>query len=904
MTLPGWHKKTTDQVLRDLNTSKAGLSLNDARKRLKKYGPNELIEEKGPGPLTLFFNQFKSFLIVILVAATIFSALIGEFIDAIAIIIIVILNAVFGFIQEYRAEKTMAALKRMTAQEAIVLRDGEEKRIPSRILVPGDIVLIEQGTKIPADIRLLETVELRADEAALTGESAPVNKTTPPIDKEALADIKNMAWSGTTVTYGRARGVVTETGMSTQVGKIAHIVQETGETLTPLQRKLDAFGKRLGTLILIICAVVVFLGIFKSGPLIGQPITGMLIVSMIMIGIALAVAAIPEGLPAVITITLALGLQRLSKHNALIRKLPAVETLGSTTVICSDKTGTLTKNEMTITHVWHSGKTLNLTGKGYSPTGQFLFKGKTINPNLDTTLLSLLRSGSLCNNARLVKEKGSWSIIGDPTEGSLVVLAAKAGLTKEKLLKYRRIKEFPFSSERKMMSVITQADRPVLHAKGAPETILSISSYILRNGRRVRLTQRDRKAILDANHEMTNRALRVLAVAFKPTQATSTQKQAEAGLTFLGLVGMIDPPREGVKKDIALCSRAGIKVVMITGDHRNTAIAIARQLNLNDGEIKALTGEELTKLSDEDLAKQAREVSVYARVNPEHKVRILKALKRKGHIIAMTGDGVNDAPALKQADIGIAMGIKGTDVAKEASDMVLKDDNFSSIVMAVRGGRAIYDNIKKFIQYLLSSNVGEVLIVFLALLIGFTDPSNPGAVLIPVTAIQLLWINLLTDGLPALALGVDPPAPHIMERPPRSPRERILSKGMLTDIWLVGAIICIGTLFLFWLNLSGGGEGAAARAVTVAFTTIVMFEMVRVQSVRVKYKIGIFSNPKLILAMAISILLQLFVIYTPALQPIFSTISLGLVEWAEIILVSSTVLLIMWLKDKIFRSEI
>lgn len=903
MTLPGWHKKTTDHVLRDLNTSKTGLSTNEARKRLKKYGPNELIEEKGPGPLSLFLNQFKSFLIVILIAATIFSALIGEFIDATAIIIIVILNAIFGFIQEYRAEKTMAALKRMTAQEAIVLRDGEEKRIPSRMLVPGDIVLIEQGTRVPADIRLLETVELRADEAALTGESAPVGKDISPTEKEAIADIKSMAWSGTTVTYGRARGVVTETGMSTQVGKIAHIVQETGEVLTPLQKKLDAFGKRLGTLILIICAVVVFLGIFRSGPLIGLPITGALLISMIMIGIALAVAAIPEGLPAVITITLALGLQRLSKHNALIRKLPAVETLGSTTVICSDKTGTLTKNEMTITQLWHSGKTLNVTGKGYSPTGQFLFKGKSINPNLDTTLISLLRSGALCNNSRLVKEKGSWSIIGDPTEGSLVVAASKAGLTQEKLLKYRRIKEFPFSSERKMMSVIAHSERPVLHAKGAPETILSISSHTLRNGRRVRLTQRDRKAILDANHEMTNRALRVLAVAFKPVQASATQKQAESGLTFLGLVGMIDPPREGVREDINLCRRAGIKVVMITGDHRNTAMAIAKQLNLAEGEIKSLTGEELTKLSDEDLAKQAREVSVYARVNPEHKVRIVKALKKKGHIIAMTGDGVNDAPALKQADIGVAMGIKGTDVAKEASDMVLRDDNFSSIVMAVRGGRAIYDNIKKFIQYLLSSNVGEVLIVFLAILIGFTDPAT-GAVLIPVTAIQLLWINLLTDGLPALALGVDPPAPHIMERPPRSPRERILSKGMLTDIWLVGAIICIGTLFLFWLNLSSGGEGAAAKAVTVAFTTIVMFEMVRVQSVRIKYKIGIFSNPKLILAMAISILLQLFVIYTPVLQPIFSTTFLGPVEWAEIILVSSTVLLIMWLKDKLFRPEI
>jgi Ca2+-transporting ATPase len=899
MTLPGWHKKTATQVLQELNTSEAGLSSGEAAARLKRYGPNELRGKRGPGPVSIFLNQFKGFLIAILVAATIFSALIGEAIDALAIIIIVILNAIFGFVQEYKAEKTMAALKRMTAQEATVVRNGMEARIPSRFLIPGDIVILEQGSRVPADMRLLEVVNIKLDEAALTGESVPVNKLTAPVEEAALTDVKNMAWAGTTVTYGRARGVVTETGMSTQVGRIAHIVQEAGEELTPLQKKLDTFGKRLGALILAICAAVVLLGIIRSGPLAGLPITQELLVAMIITGVALAVAAIPEGLPAVVTITLALGLQRLSKHNALIRKLPAVEALGSTTIICTDKTGTLTKNEMTITQIWHSGKTVEVTGEGYSPTGKFLFRGREFAPSMDAALKSILRSGALCNNAKLIKEKGSWSIIGDPTEGSLVVAAAKAGLDEKALSKRRRLKEFPFSSERKMMSVITRSDRTWLHAKGAPETILSLSTHVLRNGQRARLTQRERRSILDANLEMTGRALRVLAVAARPVRASADQRQAESGLTFLGLVGMIDPPREGVREDIELCRRAGIKVVMITGDHGNTAVAIARQLNLSEGDVVALTGEELNKLSDSELIAAVKETSVYARVNPEHKVRIVEALRKKGHIIAMTGDGVNDAPALKKADIGVAMGIKGTDVAKEASDMVLSDDNFSSIVMAVQGGRAIYDNIKKFIQYLLSSNVGEVLVVFLAILIGFTDPAT-GAIIIPVTAIQLLWINLLTDGLPALALGVDPPAPGIMERPPRSPREKILSRGMLTDIWAVGAIICIGTLFLFWLNLPGG----AALAVTVAFTTLVMFEMVRVQSVRVKYRIGLFSNMKLILAMAISIALQLFVIYTPLLQPVFNTTALGGMEWLEIIAVSSTVMIIMWLKDRLFRPEI
>ena len=793
MSLPVWNEKSTDQVLVALHTSASGLDESEARARARKYGLNKLKEKKGPGPLSLFISQFSGFLIRILIGATIFSALVGEVTSAIAIIIIVIISAILGFVQEFKAEKTMAALRKMTAHEAIVIRNGKETRIRSEHMVPGDIVLIEEGTKIPADMRVFEAVDLKVDEACLTGESSPVTKTTAPMSVHALADMKNMLWSGTTVTYGHGKGIVTSTGMSTQIGKIAHIVQEAGEELTPLQKKLDAFGHRLGILILGICIVVVVMGLLRSGPIAGLPITQELVVLMVMTGIALAVAAIPEGLPAVVTITLAIGLQRLSKHNALMRKLPAVETLGSTTVICSDKTGTLTKNEMTVTRIWHSGKTIEVTGGGYSPEGRFLYGGRAVHPNTDTTLSSILRSGALCTNAKLVRESGSWSIIGDPTEGALVVAAYKAGLTPKILSKHERTRELPFSSERKRMSVITKGvGPPTAHIKGAPETMLSLCTHIMKNGRKARLTSKDRKAIDDANHVMTSQALRVLAVATKSVKSEASAREVESGLTFLGLMGMIDPPRESVKNDIALCRKAGIKVVMITGDHANTAHSIAKELELSEGKIEVLTGEELDALSNRELKDVVQNISVYARVNPEHKVRIVDALKRKGHIIAMTGDGVNDAPALKKADIGVAMGIKGTDVSREAADMILRDDNFSSIVMAVSGGRAIYDNIKKFIQYLLSSNVGEVLIVFIAMLIGFTNPDT-GMMIIPLTAIQLLWINLLTDGLPALALGVDPPAPNIMERQPRSPREKILSKAMLTDIWLVGVIMAAGT---------------------------------------------------------------------------------------------------------------
>ncbi len=890
-----WHELDATRVLKKLGSSPQGISPHEASSRLREYGPNEIKSEKKISPLSMFLGQFKSTLVIILIFATFFSALIGEVIDAIAILIIVILNSIFGFVQEYRAEKTIEALKRMTTPESIVIRGGKKLRVQSSEIVPGDLVLLEEGTRVPADMRIIKTAEMKIDEAILTGESQPVTKEVLPLKAAVLADRKNMCYMGTIVSYGRGIGVVVSTGMSTEMGKIAHRIEETPEEETPLQKKLAVFGKKLGAIILGICAVVAATGMLRGSLLTGNPITEKLITTQIINGIALAVAAVPEGLPAVVTVTLALGLRRLAKRNALMRRLPTVETLGSTTVICSDKTGTLTRNEMTIRRIWHPGRDISVEGTGYEPKGGFLVNKRKIDPSRDKNLSSLLRTGALCNNASLEMSERKWGIIGDPTEGAIIVAARKAGHQNDDLNRENpRRKEFPFTSERKMMSTVNSHGGLIVHVKGAPENVLKKCTRIMLNGKARPLTARHRKEILSMNREFATGALRVLAFAMKETKTLpKSQEQAESGLTFLGLAGMIDPPRKTVKNDIELCKRAGIKVVMITGDHKDTAVAISKQIGIVGDSPVALTGEELGKLSDKELCEKARDISVYARVNPEHKVRIVEALRANGHVIAMTGDGVNDAPALKSADIGIAMGIKGTDVAKEASDMILRDDNFSSIVSAIKEGRGIYDNIKKFIQYLLSSNTGEVLIVFIATLIALVDPET-GLILLPL---QLLWINILTDGLPALALGVDPASPDIMDRRPRDPKESILTRRMATDILIVGIVMCIGTLFLFWLNLPTGGR----HAMTVAFTAIVMFEMVRVQTVRSDYNIGFLSNKVLLMAMSLSIGLQLIVVYAPFLQPIFNTTSLGLMDWAEIILVSLSVMVIMKLRTIIKR---
>ncbi len=877
-----WSELETKKVFEKLKTGEEGLTEEEARERLLKFGPNELEKKKQTSKLEIFLNQFKSVLVLILIFATVFSALIGEILDAAAILVIVILNAIFGFVQEYKAEKTIETLKKLTSPEAVVIREGKPRKIPSKELVLGDIVVLEEGSRVPADLRLFEVIDLRTDESMITGESVPVTKKTEPTRSEVLAERKNIAWTGTIVVGGRGKGIVVETGMQTEMGRIAKKIQEPQEQ-TPLQKKLDVFGKNLGIIILVICALVAGIGIFRESILTGKPLTTDVITSMIITGIALAVAAIPEGLPAVVTITLALGLQRLARHNALMRRLPAVETLGSTTVICSDKTGTLTRNEMTVKKIYCGNNIIEVTGEGYIPKGGFLIQNNKTDPKKTKTLSLLLTSSALCNNAVLDKKQNS--IIGDPTEGALIVLAEKAGFTKEYLEKaYPRVNEIPFSSERKMMTTVHKIRNGFLVcSKGAPEKILPLC----------KLSQKEKDKILKTNEELAKQALRVLAVAYKETK---NRKNPEKDLVFLGLVGMIDPPRKEVKKSIEECKKAGIRVIMITGDHKNTAEAIAKEIGISG---KSITGEELEKLSESRFQKIVDNIGICARVNPEHKVKILDALKSKNHIVAMTGDGVNDAPALKKADIGIAMGKKGTDVAKEASDMILRDDNFTSIVKAVKEGRGIYDNIKKFIQYLLSSNLGEVLIVFIAMLIGFTNPET-GALVLPITAIQLLWINLLTDGLPALALGVDPPAEDIMQRPPRDPKEKILSRGMLINIILVGIIMCIGTLSLFAYNLESG----ATKAVTVAFTTIVMFEMIRIESVRMKFKTKLLSNKKLIIAVLASVLLQIMVVYLPFFQPVFQTTALDFGDWIEILGVASTVFALMWIKQKMFPSRL
>ena len=866
-----WHTLSSAQVFQELMASGKGLTEDEARLRLEKYGPNELKKKKKAGAFSLFINQFRNFLVIILIVAAAFSYAIDQALDGTVIIIIVILNAVFGFVQEYKADKAIEALKRLTSPESVVLRDGKKVKIPSRLLVPGDIVIIEEGTKIPADIRLLEVADLSIDEASLTGESVPVVKSLQPMEKAILAERKNMAFMGTHATYGHGSGIVVSTGMETEIGKIAHMIDETEDEQTPLQARLGTFSRNLGLLILGISIVVIIGGILRSYPA----------NDMILTGIALAVAAIPEGLPAVVTITLAMGLQRLTKRNALMRTLPAVETLGSTTVICSDKTGTLTKNEMTVKKMWYDGQTVGVSGEGYSPEGGFFIGKKKILPDKDLSLL--LRIGALCNNATVEKE----TVFGDPTEGAILVAALKGG---ERPEHYKRMKEIPFSSERKMMSTINEVEgKDIMFTKGAVEVMLTHCTQILWKGKIQPLTKNKKDDVLKTASDLSSEALRVLAFACKKALTDDEEE-----LIFVGMMGMIDPPRSSVKKDILLCGRAGIKTVMITGDHKNTAVAIAKDIGLFKEGDMVLTGEELDSIGGKDLLRMVEKISVYARVNPSHKVRIVEALKKNKHIVAMTGDGVNDAPALKKADIGIAMGIKGTDVAKEASDMILTDDHFSSIVSAVKEGRGIYDNVNHFILYLLSSNIAEVLIVFVSLLIFF----NPNGVDLPLTAIQLLWINLVTDGLPALALGVDPPAKGIMTRKPHDPSEHVINRKSLSFILWVGVLITIGTLWIFSTELQNG----LAKAQTMAFSTVVLFELLNVFNSRgfiARESNGIFSNKKLLIAVGLSLLLHLLIVEVPFFQHVFDTVSLSMADFAKIAAIAVSVLIIGFVKDKI-----
>ena len=853
-----------------------GLAGEEARRRLATYGLNELKERPGPSIWQMLLAQFNNFLIIILIVAAAISLALGEFIDASAILAIVVLNAVLGVVQESRAEKALEALKKMAAPNAQVIRDRQLCTIPARELVPGDVVLLESGNFVPADMRLVESVNLKIEEASLTGESVPVEKDAQIVlDREIpIGDRVNTAYMSTMVSYGRGKGIVVATGMRTEIGKIAEMIQSYEEEPTPLQRKLEELGKKLGIACLAICAIVFGVGVLRGEP----------ILEMFLTAVSLAIAAVPEGLPAIVTIVLALGMQRMIRRHALLRKLPAVETLGCATTICSDKTGTLTQNEMMVVRLYTLGDTVEVSGEGYTPTGDFRRDNRKVDVENSPTLRALLVGGSLCNDASIESSgevangRQTWRIFGDPTEGALVVAAAKAGFWRKDLeVEAPRICEVPFDSERKRMTTVHRAGADVIaHVKGAPDVILELCDRILTPEGVRPITQQDREAILAANDSMASDALRVLGVAYRPLAVEPVQAKAEElerELIFVGLMGMIDPARPEVRDAITLCRQAGIRPVMITGDFRNTAVAIATQLGLLRRRAKVLTGSEMDQLDDEAFSKVVEEVDVYARVSPQHKVRIVEALKQRDHVVAMTGDGVNDAPALKRANIGVAMGIKGTDVTKETADMVLTDDNFASIVAAIDEGRIIYSNIRKFVFFLLSCNVGEILVVFVAMLANLP---------LPLRAIHLLWLNLLTDGFPALALGMEKGDPDNMRRPPRPVRESILNAEMQWGIGIQAIFICVATLGAFVVGLQRFG-GDLESAQTVAFATLVTSELLRAFTSRSEryslFSIGVFSNRYMVLADASSFVLLLAVMYVPFLQPVFYTIPLGLEEW-------------------------
>jgi len=845
-----YQKSKEEEIYKELNTGSNGLSDSEAKARLQKYGLNELKETKRISALKIFLRQFASPVVWILIIALIISIIADQGIDAIIIGIILVLNAILGFIQEFRAEKAIEALKKIVTKKAIVIRDGVQKIIEAKELVPGDIIVLSEGEKIPADSRLIEANEIRANESSLTGESVPVSKRLGTCDETVVGNMFNMAFSGTNIVTGTGKAIVIGTGMSTEIGKIASLLQETETPPTPLQKQLKKLGASVGVGVLVIATVIYFLGISRGGSQI----------EVLLSSLALAVAAVPEGLPAVITISLALGIQRMVKRNALVRKLPSAETLGSCTVICSDKTGTLTKGEMTVRKIFVDNKDVNVSGTGYEPTG--VFDKKSL------TLQKLLECGVLCNNAKLNKNE-KWEILGDPTEGALIVSGMKYGI-KDIDKEYKRIKENPFKSERKMMSVVCEKDKKkFVFAKGAPEKILDASNYILLNGKKKRMTDDDREKILKTYSLFGSSALRVLAFAYKELN----NNEEENNLIFLGLQGMIDPPREEVKVAIEKCNTAGIRTIMITGDYEITAKAIASELGIQG---KVVKGKDLDSI---DLDKEIENIGVFARVDPKHKLNIVDALQKKGHIVAMTGDGVNDAPALKKADIGISMGITGTDVAKESSQIILLDDNFATIVSAIEEGRNIFQNIREFVEYLFSSNIGEVLVIFIALLLNFP---------LPLIAIQILWINLLTDGFPALALGVDTAEPHIMQKKPRKKKAIITGKRWLYIV-MIGIIMMVGTLWLYNLYL----PISLMYAQTMAFTTLVLFQLFNVFNLRSKdisiFRQNPFENRWLVLAVVFSILMQLIVLYTP-LSTYFRIVPLQLIDWVYVILVSASVL--------------
>jgi len=874
-----WHLYKEDVAGKLMTDINQGLVSAEIPNRQAQYGLNQLAEKPGRSPIGLFLDQFKNFIIWVLIAAALISGFLQEWVDALAILCIVIINAILGFIQEYRAEKSLAALKKMSSPNSKVIRNGQQQIVPSEEIVPGDLIDLEAGDHIPADGRIVyATGNFSTHEASLTGESTSVDKSTSRLEKEdtPLADRINMVYLGTSVVSGKARSIITSTGMKTELGKIADLIQGIEDNTTPLQKKLEEFGKIIVYISFFLVGVIFLMGFLRGEDLL----------SLFLTSVSLAVAAIPEGLPAVVTIALALGVQRMVKRHCLIRKLPSVETLGCTSVICSDKTGTLTKNEMTVQVIYQGGEYFKISGIGYEPVGDFVHRDKKIEPTEYPGLIRLLTGSVLCNGALLNKEVGGYRIIGDPTEGALLTAAAKAGLHKNALeANYPFHEELPFDSDRKQMTIMRQkGDRHVAFVKGAPDILLSNCTAIEENHHVLPLDNNSREEIMKATAGLADKAMRVLAIAYRDLETVPEKPDAaeiERELVFLGLIAMIDPPRPEVKVAMQQCRTAGIRSVMITGDHKNTAVAIARDLGFYEKDSLAYTGEELDRLTEEEFRHNVDKTVVYARVSPEHKLRIVKAWREKGEIVAMTGDGVNDAPALKEADIGVAMGITGTDVTKEVSEMVITDDNFASIVAAVEEGRGIFDNIRKFIHYLLSCNVGEIMVMFVSSLLLLPVPLLP---------IQILWINLVTDGLPALALGVDPTNKKIMSLPPRLKNEPVVTRAMGGLIIAQGAFIAACSLLAFWFVLYVENEGIE-RARTACFIVLAcsqLFHSFNCRSQRESiFTLGFFTNSKLVGAVLISFLLQISVVYVPALQVVFKTQSLTAFDWVLVLVIST-----------------
>jgi Ca2+-transporting ATPase len=891
-----WHALAPTEVIQALDTSpQDGLTAAVAAERIDEHGYNELQEAQRPTLWKMILDQFNNFIVIVLIAAAVVSAALGDPIEAAAIMLIVVLNAILGVVQERRAEEALAALQKLAAPEAQVIRDGHRQMVPARQLVPGDVVLLEAGNYVPADLRLLETVNLRIDEAALTGESVPVEKDAGVALRQnlSLGDRLNTAFSGTLVSYGRGRGIVTSTGMNTQIGMIATMLQSVHDEPTPLQVRLDQLGKTLGIAALAVCGIVFAIGWLR----------GTEVLEMFLVAVSLAVAAVPEGLAAVVTITLAIGMREMIQRHALIRRLASVETLGSTTVICSDKTGTLTQNRMTATRLWVDGTTIEITGTGYQTQGQFCIGGQPVDLMEYPAATTALWVAALDNDAEFESEdpqvENNGKVVGDPTEAALIVAAAKIGAYRSQLEQsYPRVNEIPFDSDRKRMTTVHRIVNPrpedaspfydeskkeweVAAIKGAPDVVLGLCSHMQNmQDEPILLDDSRRRSITQANETMAQQALRVLAVAYRLEQEVledPTPETVERDLVFVGLIGMIDPPRPEAAEAIATARQAGIRTMMITGDYPDTARAIAQEIDLLQPGHKVISGGQLSQMDDDTLRREVMETDVFARVSPEHKMRIIEALKHNNHIVAMTGDGVNDAPALKRADIGVAMGITGTDVAKETADMVLTDDNYASIVSAVEQGRIIYSNIRKFVFYLLSCNMAEIATIFIAILAGQKSPLTP---------IQLLWLNLITDGAPALALGVETGDPDTMDQDPRPPQEPIINRRMRIGIVVQTIAITAVTLTAYFLGLKYFPNQPGLPE-TMAFVTLSFSELLRAFTARSEryplLKIGLLTNKWMVYAVGASLILLMAVIYLPFLQPIFETAPLGLVHW-EIVL--------------------